>query len=65
MLLKDFIEELFSQPAVEGYMLGEVEIEVSVSEGFSKGERFSDLVFCGGKITIVPCDLPDKPRERP
>jgi len=65
MLLKDFIEELFSQPAVEGYMLGEVEVDVKVEEGISEGEQVSELVFCGGKITIVPCDLPDKPRERP
>ena len=32
MKLQDFLKDLFSQPAVEGYEIGRVEIDVSVSD---------------------------------
>ena len=52
MKLQDFLKDLFAQPEVEGYEIGRVEIDVSISD--------DNLIYSVGgdnpcaKVVIVP-----------
>ncbi len=69
MKLEEFVKELFSQSAVEGYMLGSVEINLGLYENVTDNKTdlvVTDVANSYAKITIIPSNLPiESQEERP
>ncbi len=69
MKLEDFIKELFGQSAIEGYMLGSVEINLGLYENVTDNKTdlvVTDVTNSCAKITIIPSNLPiESQKEKP